>query len=68
MQYLMKPVKRAAEAVGIRTEENWDVKVVNSLYSMVFGRFNFKIKKRFYSFSRSLVVSDLYTIRGYIIG
>ena len=29
MKYLMSSVKRAAEAVGIWTEENWDVKRVN---------------------------------------
>ena len=35
MKYLMRSVKRAAEAVGIWTEDNWDVKIVNSLYTMV---------------------------------
>ena len=29
MKYLMRSVKRAAEAVGIWTEDNWDVKIVN---------------------------------------
>ena len=29
MKYLMSSVKRAAEAVGVWTEENWDVKRVN---------------------------------------
>ena len=28
-KYLMRSVKQAAEAVGIWTEENWDVKRVN---------------------------------------
>ena len=51
MEYLMMSVKQAAEAVGIWTEENWDVKRVKSLYNMVSGRFIFKINKRFYSFS-----------------
>ena len=32
MTYLMRSVKRAAKAVGIWTENNWDVKRVNSLY------------------------------------
>ena len=31
MKYLMRSVKRAAEAVGTWTEDNWDVKRVNSL-------------------------------------
>ena len=31
MKYLMRSVKRAVEAVGIWTEDNWDVKRVNSL-------------------------------------
>ena len=31
MKYLMRSVKRAAGAVRIWTEENWDVKRVNSL-------------------------------------
>ena len=44
MKYLMRSVKRAAEAVGIWTEENWDVKRVNSLHTMVSGNFNFKRK------------------------
>ena len=68
MKYLMRSVKRAAEAAGIWTEENRDVKRVNSLYTMVSGRFNFKINKRFDSLSWSLVVRDFYTRRGCIIG
>ena len=51
MEYLMRSVKREAEAVGIWTEENWDTKRVNSLYTMVSGKFNFKISKRFDSLS-----------------
>ena len=68
MKYLMRSVKRAVGAVGIWTEDNWDVKRVNSLYTMVYGRFNFKRNKMFDSLSWSLVVKDLYTRRGYIIG
>ena len=41
--YLMRSVKRAAEAVGIWTEDNWDVKIVNALYTMVYKRFFFKL-------------------------
>ena len=44
MKYLMTSVKQAADALGILTEENWDVKRVNSLYTMVSGRFNLKNK------------------------
>ena len=51
MKYLIRSVKRAAEAVGIWTKENWDVKRVNSLYTMVSGGFIFKINKRFDSLS-----------------
>ena len=51
MKYLMRSFKRASEAVGIWTEENWDAKRVNSLYTMVSGRFVFKRNKRFGSFS-----------------
>ena len=40
MKYLLSSVKRAAEAVEIWTEDNWDVNIVNSLYNMVSGRFN----------------------------
>ena len=29
MKYLMRSVKRTADAVGIWTEDNWDVKRVN---------------------------------------
>ena len=47
MKYLMRSVKQAAEAIGICTEDNWDVKRVNLLYTMVYGRFNLKINKRF---------------------
>ena len=68
MKYLMGSVKQAAEAVGIWTEDNWDMKRVNSLYTIVSGRFNFKRNERFYSLSWSLVVRYLYTRRGYIIG
>ena len=49
MKYLMRSVKRAAEAVGIWTEENWDVKTVKSVYTMVSGRFNYERSNRFYS-------------------
>ena len=51
MKYLMRSVKQAAEALVIWTEENWSVKRVNSLYTMVSGRFVFKRNKRFGSFS-----------------
>ena len=53
MKYLSRSVKRAEEVVGILTEDNWDVKRVNSLYNMVYGRFNFKRNKRFDSLSWS---------------
>ena len=45
-----------------------DVKIVNSLYTVVSGKFDSKINKTFDSLSWSLVVGDLYTRRGYIIG
>ena len=64
----MRSVKQAAEAVGVWTEEAWYVKRLNSLYTMVSGRFNLKINKRFDSLSWSLVVRDSYTRRIYIIG
>ena len=54
--------------MGIWTEDNWDMKILNSLYTMVSGRLNLKINKRFDSLSWSWVVRDLYTRRGYIIG
>ena len=44
-----------------------DVNRVNSLYTVVSGRFDFKINKRFDSLSWSLVVRDFYIRRGYII-
>ena len=68
MKYLMKSVKLAAEAVGILTEDDRDVKRVNSLYTMVSGRFNFKINKRFDSLIWSSAVRDFYTRRDCIIG
>ena len=51
------------DAVGIWTEDSWDVKRVNSLYTMVSGSFNLKINKRFDSLIWSLVVRDFYTSR-----
>ena len=68
IKYLMRSVKRAVEAVGIWTEDNWGVKRVNSLYTMVSGGLNFKINNRFNSLSWSFVFRYLYTSRGYIIG
>ena len=68
MKYLMSSVKQAAEVVGIWTEDNWDMKRVNSLHTMVYGRFNFKGNKKFYSLIWSSFVRDLYTRRGFIIG
>ena len=68
MNYLTRIVKRAAEAVEIWSKENWDVKRVNSVYTMVSRRFNFKRNKRFYSLSFSSVVRDFYTRRVYITG
>ena len=41
MKYLMMSVKQAAEVVGIWTEENQDVKKVNSLYTVGSGGFKF---------------------------
>ena len=49
--YLMSSVKQEAEAVGIWAEENWDMKWVNSLYTMVYGRFNFRRNETFDSLS-----------------
>ena len=68
IKYLMRSVKQAEDAVGIWTEENRDVKRVNSLYTMVSGRFNFKRDQRFDSLIWSSVVRDFYTRRGCIIG
>ena len=68
MKYLMRSVKPAAEAVGIWTEDNWDVKRVYSLYTMVSWRLNFKINQKFDSLTWLLVVRYFYTRRGYIIG
>ena len=64
IKYLMRLVKRTSEEVGIWTEENWGVKIVNSLYNMVYGGFNFKINKSIDSLSWSLVVRYMYTRRG----
>ena len=68
LKYLMRSVKHEAEAVGIWTEDNWNVKRVNLLYTIISGRFNFKRNIRFNSLNWSLVVRDFYTRRGYIIG
>ena len=68
MKYLTRSVKQAADEVGIWTEENWDMKRVNSLYNMISGRFNFKRNNIFDSLSWSSAVRDFYTRRGYIIG
>ena len=68
VKYLMRSVKQAAEAVGIWTEDNWDVKRVNSSYTIVSGRFNFKRNKSFDSLRWLLFVRYFYTRRGYIIG
>ena len=46
MKYLMRSVKRAAKVVRIWTEESWDVKRANSLYTIVSRRLNFKRYKR----------------------
>ena len=51
MKYLISSVKRAVKAVGICTEENWDVNRVNSIYTMVSRRFIFKINVMFDSLS-----------------
>ena len=68
MEYLLRSVKLAVEAVGIWTEDNWYVKRVNSLYTMVSGRLDVKINNRFDSLIWSLVARDFYTGRVYIIG
>ena len=67
MKYLMRSVKLVAGAVGNWAELNWDVKIVNLLYTMVSGGFNLKRNKRFDSLSWPLVVRYLYKRRGYII-
>ena len=43
MKYLMGSLKREADAVGIWIEENWDKRRVNSFYTMISGKFNFKV-------------------------
>ena len=68
MKYLMRLVKQAAEAVGIWTEDNREVKRLKTFYNMVSGRFIFKINKRFDSLIWSSVVRVFYTRRGYTIG
>ena len=68
MIYLMRPFKQAAWEVGIWTEDSCDMKRVNSFYTMVSGRFNLKINKRFDSLSWSSAVRDFYTRRDCIIG
>ena len=55
------------EAVGIWTEDNWDMKRVNSLYTMISRGFNLKRNNRFDSLIWWLFVRYLYTSRGYII-
>ena len=65
MKYLTRSVKHAADAVGIWTEENWDVKRVNSLYTMVSRRFNFKRNKIFGSLTWSSAVR--YSIQGGVL-
>ena len=45
--YLTSSVKQAVEEIVVWTEENWDVKRVNSLCTMVSWRLNFKINNRF---------------------
>ena len=67
IKYFTRSVKQAADAVGIWTEDNRDMKRVNSLYTMVSGRFNFKRNKMFDSLSWSSVVRDFYTSRVCII-
>ena len=42
MRYSMRSVKRAVEAVVMWTEDNWDLKRINQLYTMVSRRFNLK--------------------------
>ena len=44
------------------------MKRVNSLYTMVYGKFNLKINKIIDSLIWSSVVRHLYTNMGYIIG
>ena len=53
--------------VGIWTEDNWDVKRVNALYTMVDGRLVSKMDKRFDSLSLPSFFRNFHTRRGYII-
>ena len=62
IKYSMSSVKLSMKELGIWTEENWGTKRVNSLYTMVSRKLNFKINKRFGSLSWSLLV------RGFIQG
>ena len=67
IKYLMRSVKLALEGVVIWTQNIWDVKRVNSLYTMVSGGFIFKINKRFDSLIWPSVVRYFYTRRDNII-
>ena len=62
MKYLIRSFKRSVKAVGIRTEENWYVKRVNAVYTIVCERFNFKINKRFDSLRWSSFSRYLYKL------
>ena len=68
MKYIMRSVKRSYGAIVIWVEDNWDMKRMNSLYTMVSDGSNPKRDKRFDSLTLSLVIRDLYTRGGYTIG
>ena len=67
MKYLIRSVKREVEAIGIWTEDNWDMKRLNSLYIMICVRFKSRINKGIDSLSWSSVAKYLYTRKGYTI-
>ena len=68
MKYLMSSVKQATETLGIWTEHNWDVKRLNSLYTMVSGRCSFRINEKFNWFSWLSIFNYFYIKMGYILG
>ena len=46
MKYLMRSFNLAAEGLVFWTEENWDVKRVNSLFTMVYLNCSFKLVRK----------------------
>ena len=68
MKYLMKHVQRAAEEVGLWSDDVWDETRVLAVYRVISPRFNFKNNPRHQGIVWSSIARELYRRKCVLVG